>query len=75
MADLEEIITIEEICSPRTPTQFLEWFENKLSEMKETDGINDQVILREGIGKFFYEEVFPLFRLLQNKKDAWSNLR
>jgi hypothetical protein len=75
MAALEEIITIEEICSPRTPTQFLEWFEAKLREIKKTDGINDQVILREGIGKFFYEEVFPLFRLLQNKKDAWRNLK
>jgi hypothetical protein len=75
MAALEEIITIEEICSPRTPTQFLEWFEDKLREIKETDVINDQVILREGIAKFFYEEVFPLYSLFQNKKDAWSNLR
>jgi hypothetical protein len=75
MAALEEIITIEEICRPRTPAQFLEWFENKLREIQKTDGINDQVILREGIGKFFYEEVFPLFRLLQNKKDAWRNLK
>ena len=75
MAALEEIISIEEICSPRTPTQFLEWFEDKLREIKETDVINDQVILREGISKFFYEEVFPLYRLFQNKKDAWSNLK
>jgi len=75
MAALEEIITIEEICRPRTPTQFLEWFEDKLREIKETDVINDQVILREGIGKFFYEEVFPLYRLFQNKKDTWSNLK
>lgn len=75
MATLEEIISIEEICSPRTPAQFLEWFEDTLREIKQTDGINDQVILRERIGKFFYEEVFPLFRLLQNKKDAWSNLK
>lgn len=75
MAALEEIITIKEICSPRTPAQFLEWFEDKLREIKKTDDINDQVILREGIGKFFYEEVFPLFRLLQNKKDAWRNLK
>lgn len=75
MAALEEIVTIEEICSPRTPIQFLEWFEDKLREIKETEGINNQVILREGIGKFFYEEVFPLFRLLQNKKDAWRELK
>jgi|GEM_PF-1932172 len=75
MAALEEIITIEEICSLRTPTQFLEWFEDKLREIKERNVINDQVILREGIAKFFYEEVFPLYRLLQNKKDAWSNLK
>jgi len=75
MAALEEIITIEEICRPRTPTQFLEWFEDKLREIKKTDGINDQVILREGIGKFFYEEVFPLYRLIQNKKDTWTNLK
>lgn len=75
MAALEEIITIEEICSPRTPTQFLEWYEDKLREIKETDGINNQVILREGIAKFFYEEVFPFYRLLQNKKEAWSNLK
>jgi hypothetical protein len=75
MAALEEIITIEEICSPRTPAQFLEWFEDKLREMKETEGINDQVILREGIANFFYKEVFPLYRLLQNKKDAWRDLK
>ncbi len=75
MGTLEEIITIEEICSPRTPTQFLKWFEDKLHEIKETDGINDQVILREGIGKFIYEEVFPLFRLLQNKKDVWGEVK
>jgi hypothetical protein len=75
MATLEEIITIEEICSPRTPTQFLEWFEDKLQEIKETNGVNDQVILRKGIGKFFYEEVFPLFRLLQNKRDVWRELK
>jgi len=75
MAALEEIIKIEEICSSRTPTQFLEWFEDKLREIKETDVINDQVILREGIAKFLYEEVFPLYRLLQNKKDAWRDLK
>lgn len=75
MAALEEIITIKDICSPRTPTQFLKWFEDKLLKIRQTDGINDQVILREGIANYFYKEVFPLYRLIQNKKDAWSKLR
>jgi len=35
MTILEEIITIEEICSPRTPTQFLEWFEDKLLDREK----------------------------------------
>lgn len=74
---LENILSTDEIMVRRTPRIFVEWFESLLSRTK---GINDdefktQMLIRAGLAKKFYEELFPLYRLLQTKCDSWSDVQ
>lgn len=72
---LENYITKEEISQPRTPKQFVSWFEEKLATTKQlSHALREQNLLHKGIAKYFYEELFPLYRLLQNKLEAWNDV-
>ncbi|MEW6171033.1 MAG: hypothetical protein AB1472_05710 [Candidatus Omnitrophota bacterium] len=65
-----------EISQPRTPKEFIEWFEQKLEITKGyREELKKQNILHEGIAKKFYEELFPLYRLLQHKVEEWHDVR
>lgn len=73
---LEDYITEKYISQPRTPKQFVDWFEEKLSVTKQfRHGLLRQNILHEGVAKYFYEELFPLYRLLQNKLEEWNDVK
>ena len=73
---LEDYLTKEEISKPRTPKQFVNWFEEKLSVTKQLrHDLLKQNILHEGIAKYLYEELFPLYRLLQNKLEEWNDVK
>ena len=73
---LEEYINKDEISQLRTPQEYVNWFEKKLAitkKLKEELGI--QNLLHKGIAKDFYEELFPLYRLLQNKLKEWKGMK
>ncbi|HAH21599.1 MAG: hypothetical protein A2Y00_05640 [Omnitrophica WOR_2 bacterium GWF2_43_52] len=70
---LENYINKEEISIPRTPEEYILWFEGKLQITKEQrEELKTQNILHKGVAKYFYEELFPLYRLLQNKSKTWK---
>ncbi|MBU4377427.1 MAG: hypothetical protein KKD29_08175 [Candidatus Omnitrophica bacterium] len=72
----EEYIKEDEISQPRTPKEFNDWFGKKLEITKELrEELKTQNILHQGVAKIFYEELFPLYRLLQNKLEEWKDVR
>lgn len=76
MEKLEQYISEDEISQPRTAIEYILWFESKLGITKERrEELKKQNILHIGVAKVFYEELFPLYRLLQNKLKEWSDLR
>ncbi|MGD0336954.1 MAG: hypothetical protein ABSB18_07675 [Candidatus Omnitrophota bacterium] len=76
IAKLENYINAEEISLPRTPNEYILWFEEKLKITKERrEELKMQNILHKGIAKYFYEELFPLYRLLQNKSKTWEKTK
>lgn len=73
---LENYIRAEEIFLPRTPNEYIIWFEEKLEiTKKHREELKAQNILHKGIAKYFYEELFPLYRLLQNKSKTWGQAK
>jgi len=72
MENFEQYINKEEISQPRTAEEFICWFEKKLSITNERRELRRQNLLHEGVAKIFYEELFPLYRLLQNKAGDWE---
>lgn len=69
----EKYIKKEEISQPRTPGEYIDWFERKLKiTKKRREDLKIQNILHKGIAKYFYEELFLLYRLLQNKSKTWQ---
>lgn len=73
---LESYVSEVEISQSRTLAEFIEWFEQKLSITKEyRDELKEQNILHKGVAKEFYEELFPLYCLLQRKQQEWQGVR
>ena len=71
----ESWINKEEIPVPRNPKQFVAWFEEKLRNVEGLrPNLRKQNRLHKGIAKKFYEELFPLYRLLQKKEEAWNDI-
>jgi len=70
---LESIISADEIQRDRTPATFVAWFDAFLEKTRVDRSNREQILLRQGIAKPVYEEVFPLYRLLQQKQAEWSD--
>lgn len=68
---LEEMITPAEIEQDRSPDDFISWFEGFLESTRADRSNRNQILLRQGIAKPLYEEVFPLYRLLTHKRVEW----
>lgn len=75
MKKLEQYLRENEISQPRTPEEYISWFEEKLKIIKEHSELREQIILHKGISKYFHEELFPLYRLLQNKRESWESVK
>ncbi|MBU1863338.1 MAG: hypothetical protein KKH94_06745 [Candidatus Omnitrophica bacterium] len=76
MEELEIYISTEEVCQWRKLQEYIRWFEEKLKITKEfREELKRQNLLHEGMAKYFYEELFPLYRLLQHKKQLWDNIQ
>ncbi|MBL9219027.1 MAG: hypothetical protein JNG82_11100 [Opitutaceae bacterium] len=73
---LEQLVTLDEIAQDRTPADFVVWFDEVLERTRLDDpALRRQILLRQGLAKPVYEEVFPLYRLLAVKQAAWSGRR
>lgn len=73
---LEEYLTESEIAQPRALEDFIKWFDQKLAITKEhREELKKQNILHKGIAKKFYEELFPLYRLAQHKREEWGDVK
>lgn len=69
---LEQYIDEEDISQKRTAEEFIFWFETKLAVTKQKRmELDEQNLLHQGIAKIFFEELFPLYRLLQSKVTDW----
>ena len=64
---VENYITLDDIQCFRSPTDFVSWFSQKLDEINSGVNVREQILLRRGIAKLVFEEVYPLYRLLQNR--------
>jgi len=71
----EDCLSETEISHLRTPGEFIKWFELKLDVTKDhREELKEQNILHKRIDKKFYEELFPLYRLLQRKAAEWHDV-
>jgi len=62
MVDFDSLLCPEKICAPRTPVKFCRWVEDKLRLIGENyELVREEVLLRKGLFKNFYEEVYPLY--------------
>jgi hypothetical protein len=71
---VENYITVDDIQRFRRPADFVSWFFRKLDEINSGEGVREQILLRQGIAKVVFEEVYPLYRLLQNKGSEWNEI-
>lgn len=72
---IENIINEQEIQKYRSPDEFVRWFESCLRRINRVKDYRKQILLREGIAKQLFEEVFPLYRLLSRRKRRWREKR
>jgi hypothetical protein len=54
------LLTIEELVKPRTPAELACWVEEKIHLFADCPEARERVLLRQGLAKRFYEEVYPL---------------
>jgi len=73
---LENSVNETNISQWRTPDEFINWFERQLDNIKNSIGDSERtILLHRGRAKVFYEELFPLYRLLQWKGKEWFNVK
>jgi len=75
MAILDNFISKQEISQARTPKEFVDWFEEKIKFTEEHKELFNIQSLSLFTVKKFYEELFPLYRLLQHKEKEWANTK
>lgn len=73
---LESIVTMNDIETQRIVADFISWFEEILARIRiESDAeLREQVLMRSELAKIFYEELFPIYRLMQIKVAEWSDV-
>jgi hypothetical protein len=54
------LLTIEELATPRTPTQLVQWVEEKCRLFASLKEAKEWALLHKWLFKKFYEEVYPL---------------
>lgn len=60
MFDPNPLLTAEELTIPRTPTELARWVEDKCRLFADYPEAKEWVLLRQGLSKKFYEEIYPL---------------
>ena len=71
---VEEIITKDEIETPRSFEGYVTWFEQKIQRINATSDpeLRKQSLCAIGIFKWFYEEGWPIYELLKKKQNEWD---
>jgi len=75
---IEDIVSVEEIETPRYPEEFVLWVEHILEQINRSNDpeLKRQVFCRSGlVGKRFYEEILPLCALINEKRVSWHGAR
>jgi len=72
---MNDLITAQEIEVYRNPSEFITWFETYLAKTKIDRRYREEILLKKGIFKVIYEEVFPLYRFLQIFGGEWHDLK
>ncbi len=60
MFDPNSLLTTEELTTPRTPMELARWVEGKCRLISDCREAKEWALLRKGLSKKFYEEVYPL---------------
>ncbi len=60
MFDPNSLLTIEELTTPRTPTELARWREDKCRLFADCPEAKEWVLLHQGLSKNFHEELYPL---------------
>ena len=75
---IEDIVSVAEIETPRNPEEFVQWFEQQLGEINSNNDpdLKRQVRCRSSsISKWFYEEAWPIYELLKVKRSEWHGVK
>lgn len=74
---IENFTTVAEIEQSRSPVEYVNWFDGLLDRIDKDrdDELTSQELLKTGLAKRFYEELFPLYALLKHKTKEWNNSR
>lgn len=64
MFDPNSFLTGEELTIPRTPTELANWVEMKCRLIADCREAREWALLRKGLFKKFYEEIYPLSRFI-----------
>jgi hypothetical protein len=58
--DSNLLLTVEELTTPRSPTELADWVEHKCRLFADHNEAKHLVLLHKGLFKKFYEEIYPL---------------
>ncbi|MHC4124205.1 MAG: hypothetical protein ACYSSI_11575, partial [Planctomycetota bacterium] len=75
MFDPNSLLTTEEMTTPRTPTELACWVEKKCRLIANCPEAKELALLRKGIFKKFYEEVYPLSRFVTHLYTNGSDIK
>jgi hypothetical protein len=75
MFDPNSLLTKEELITPRTPTELARWVEGKCRLIADCREAKEWALLRKGLSKKFYEEVYPLSRFVTHLYAGRSDIK
>lgn len=75
MFDPNSLLTKEELTTPRTPTELARWVEGKCRLIADCREAKEWALLRKGLSKKFYEEVYPLSRFVTHLYAEGSDIK
>ena len=75
MFDPNTLLTKEELTTPRTPMELARWTEDKCHLFADCREAKEWALLRKGLSKKFYEEVYPLSLFAEHLYTERSDIR
>jgi len=69
------MIPKDEIETFRSPSEYVQWFKSHLETIGRDRTYREEALQHKGFWKKFYEELFPLYSLLNHKQAEWIESR